>query len=253
MQRPATVLRSQSGAAMIVALCLGAVLMALSAALLYAASQLGASAARLLPQEQAYQLARTFSDRLDADLCAAEPTSVQTFLSESFLQDQYADGLDYAFTAADTAPQDDYGQLRVTLRRQLIAAENERSWYPEEGYTAETLTNQMDTFQHPASDFADYRIDVTVTAVTGDAEFSYTQRYERQAGFRVIYTLGGQDYYRQAETLQFYPLTDPELAGPAALTLEEDDLPGLGRITARYDLEHPVGESRYRNLIERGN
>ena len=66
--------RKDSGVAMIVVLCAGALLLALSAALAYSISLMSASADKQILNERSYQLAKSFSEVLEADLCAAEGT-----------------------------------------------------------------------------------------------------------------------------------------------------------------------------------
>ena len=57
------ILRDQQGLSMILVLCIGALFVALSAALVYAASVLTANANRQLLEQEAYQLATSFSER----------------------------------------------------------------------------------------------------------------------------------------------------------------------------------------------
>ena len=61
-------LRDQQGLAMILVLCLGALFVALAAALVYAASLMMANADRQLPEQDVYELAVSFSDVLELEL-----------------------------------------------------------------------------------------------------------------------------------------------------------------------------------------
>ena len=61
-------LRDQQGLAMILVLCLGALFVALAAALVYAASLMMANADRQLPEQDVYELAVSFSDVLEQEL-----------------------------------------------------------------------------------------------------------------------------------------------------------------------------------------
>ena len=62
------ILQKQDGIAILLVLCLGALFVALAAALGYAASVLTANANSQLREQQAYQLAVSFSDVLEKEL-----------------------------------------------------------------------------------------------------------------------------------------------------------------------------------------
>ena len=62
------ILQKQDGIAILIVLCLGALLLALAAALGYAASVLTANANSQLREQEAYQLAVSFSDVLQGEL-----------------------------------------------------------------------------------------------------------------------------------------------------------------------------------------
>ena len=63
-----SILRDRQGLSMILVLCIGAVFVSLSAALVYAASVLTANANRQLLEQEVYQLATGFSDVLGEEL-----------------------------------------------------------------------------------------------------------------------------------------------------------------------------------------
>ena len=62
-RRARSILRGEQGVSMILVLCIGALFVALSAALVYAASVLTANANRQLLEQEAYQLATSFFRR----------------------------------------------------------------------------------------------------------------------------------------------------------------------------------------------
>lgn len=70
MQTKRNPCKNQAGVAMIVVLCAGALLLALAAAVAYSASMASASADNQLLNEQTYQLAKSFSEVLEENLCA---------------------------------------------------------------------------------------------------------------------------------------------------------------------------------------
>lgn len=239
-------LSNRRGAAMLVALCLGAVLLALSASLLAAAAQSGVSGERSLEREQAYQLALSFSRRLDADLCGEQPGNIASFLHDTFLGDAYADDTPYTFTAANTEPSDPYGQISVTLQRRRLPL-LEQTWAAEEDLSVKALIQQMDAFEASAADSADYLVAVTVTARTETAEFSYTQQYIRCVEYPVVYTVEGQTCRRRPGTLQF----DCDAGTAGTLDLTDAAPSDRGAITARCDPDQ-AANGRFENLAQRG-
>ena len=72
-RRARSILRGEQGLSMILVLCIGALFVALSAALVYAASVLTANANRQLLEQEAYQLATSFSDVLEGELNDYDP------------------------------------------------------------------------------------------------------------------------------------------------------------------------------------
>ncbi|WP_370849103.1 hypothetical protein [Gemmiger formicilis] len=96
-RRARSILRGEQGLSMILVLCIGALFVALSAALVYAASVLTANANRQLLEQEAYQLATSFSDVLEGELkqtltaTAALPSSSteQFMFSQSYGKDIY--------------------------------------------------------------------------------------------------------------------------------------------------------------------
>ena len=78
------ILRDQQGLSMILVLCIGALFVALSAALVYAASVLTANANRQLLEQEAYQLATSFSDVLEGEL-NTPTSSFAAFVNDSFM------------------------------------------------------------------------------------------------------------------------------------------------------------------------
>ena len=67
-RRARSILRGEQGLSMILVLCIGALFVALAAALVYAASLMMANADRQLPEQDVYELAVSFSDVLEQEL-----------------------------------------------------------------------------------------------------------------------------------------------------------------------------------------
>ena len=109
-------LRDQQGLAMILVLCLGALFVALAAALVYAASLMMANADRHLPEQDVYELAVSFSDVLEQELLhytgAKEKDGAMTeendqsigyfinhiYVKKGSIDNPYGDDTDHMFT-----------------------------------------------------------------------------------------------------------------------------------------------------------
>ena len=109
-------LRDQQGLAMILVLCLGALFVALAAALVYAASLMMANADRQLPEQDVYELAVSFSDVLEQELLhytgAKEKDGAMTeendqsigyfinhiYVKKGSIDNPYGDDTDHTFT-----------------------------------------------------------------------------------------------------------------------------------------------------------
>ena len=78
------ILQKQDGIAILLVLCLGALFVALAAALGYAASVLTANANSQLREQQAYQLAVSFSDVLEQEL-KDETSEFAKFINDTYM------------------------------------------------------------------------------------------------------------------------------------------------------------------------
>ena len=125
-------LRDQQGLAMILVLCLGALFVALAAALVYAASLMMANADRQLPEQDVYELAVSFSDVLEQELLhytgAKEKDGVMTeendqsigyfinhiYVKKGSIDNPYGDDTDHTFTLQ--APEG-IDEMTVTLNK----------------------------------------------------------------------------------------------------------------------------------------
>lgn len=200
-------LQNQSGLAMVLVLCIGALFLALSTAMLHGASLLTASANRLLPQEDCYQLACTFAGLVEAELTDAGKTGagLQQFVNDSFLSDRYADDQVYSFAAAEQ----DGCALRIELTKSptqpggtLMHQEFSK---PEPG-SARSLVEELDAFDSlSAGGIWDETITVAVTAVTATAQQTFAQDYRRLAFYSSCYTnaASARRYTHEPGTLRF--------------------------------------------------
>ena len=84
-RRARSILRGEQGLSMILVLCIGALFVALSAALVYAASVLTANANRQLLEQEVYQLATSFSDILGEQLYE-DTSELAEFINTTYMR-----------------------------------------------------------------------------------------------------------------------------------------------------------------------
>lgn len=124
-RRARSILRGEQGLSMILVLCIGALFVALSAALVYAASVLTANANRQLLEQEAYQLATSFSDVLEGELnnkdsSFAKFVNEQFMFSQSYGKDIYdleSQPKEFAWKPNGSQPDGGAEAITVTLRR----------------------------------------------------------------------------------------------------------------------------------------
>lgn len=193
------ILRGQQGLSMILVLCIGALFVALSAALVYAASVLTANANRQLLEQEAYQLATSFSDVLEGELNTSAddvPSSFAQFVNNTFMTSTAYGGdiygtpsqpFSYTWKAADT---DTSGaeEITVTLRRRPgeDAEKLNLSGVGQSVSTKSGWLEQLTTWQRGDYLLTDLQLDVTVTATKAGESFAYTVTYDRQIHYPVI-------------------------------------------------------------------
>ena len=214
-------LHGQQGFAMILVLCLGALFVALAAALVYAASLMLSNADRQLPEQDVYELAASFSDVLEQELLNYKavkddgtPNNDQslgafinyTYVSKGGLKGtKYGEDKDHTFTLQ--APEG-VDELTVTLHKTLCDTNTENdeestndsdsttitTFEVESNTDMQTLYNNMRGWETSiASDgFADYDITVTVRAVKGNESYASTRKYRHVGMYEIYYTLSDE-------------------------------------------------------------
>ena len=212
MNKTGMSIRDQAGVSLAIVLCIGALLVTLSAVLVRSGSNLTDSARRTIEQERAYQLAVSFSDQLKASLCtdSARQDSLGAFLDQHFLTPEYGAEPLTLDCAEQTA--EEYGQISLTLEKQQLPM-------------TRTFQLSRDGWE-PAlpspegARVADYLVQVTVTATLPEASFSYTESYHRWVDCTDVYAYEGASY-RYAGNLTFQPAegagADLVLSGEQAL------------------------------------
>lgn len=206
-------LRSQQGFAMILVLCLGALFVALAAALVYAASLMLANANRQLPEQDVYELATSFSDVLEQELLnytgLNEDDTVNAdqsigyfinhiYVKKNSLENPYGDDTNHDFPLQ--APEG-VDELTVTLSKHPGDDVDESSNVVDSDAITDSmasLINKLNIQKNDSStiDVNDYDISVTVKVVKGDQSYSCTRKYRHTGSYTYYYTLDGDDKTR---------------------------------------------------------
>lgn len=189
------ILQKQDGIAILLVLCLGALFVALAAALGYAASVLTANANSQLREQQTYQLAVSFSDVLEKEL------KDETSEFAKFINDTYMNSVAYGTNiytqesgktvmngsaAATNAAEAD--KLTLTLQRRPGAEADYLTAgvsipYSDADDLATTLS-EMESLTHTVKDL---ELDITVKAEKDGVSYAYTVNYVRSAHYDVLY------------------------------------------------------------------
>lgn len=218
MRKTAQPIQNRSGMAMILVLCAGAIFLSLTAAVLYSGTTVIAAANRRMLREQSYQLAKTFSAVIKADLCnptkedLTNKTSIYAY-ANNFLNGLFntydPDNIDQTVYSYGTTKSsgggdaDKFGDIQVSL-------------YKEEGGTADANTDvgaqtlvmtirEGSTDISPddaaaraafeASKWSDYVFHVDVTSTFRGEKCTYIERYYRKVQYEVQYNLAGSTIY----------------------------------------------------------
>ena len=202
-------LRDQQGLAMILVLCLGALFVALAAALVYAASLMMANADRQLPEQDVYELAVSFSDVLEQELLhytgAKEKDGAMTeendqsigyfinhiYVKKGSIDNPYGDDTDHTFTLQ--APEG-IDEMTVTLNKHPSDDVDEGGNVIDTEPITENLSNLLIKLRNQSENGStmnvdDYVIRVTVKVVKGDQSYSYTRKYKHTGIYSYYYTL----------------------------------------------------------------
>ena len=204
-------LHDQQGLAMILVLCLGALFVALAAALVYAASLMMANADRQLPEQDVYELAVSFSDVLEQELlnytgakddgsgtlAEENDSSIGYFINHIYVKkgsidNPYGDDTDHTFTLQ--APEG-IDEMSVTLNKHssddMDDTGNVLETYELGQRSPKDLSDLLDSAENDYSKVGvrDYEISVTVRVVKGDESYAYTRRYQHYGFYSLYYTI----------------------------------------------------------------
>ena len=235
-RRARSILRGEQGLSMILVLCIGALFVALSAALVYAASVLTANANRQLLEQGAYQLATSFSDVLEGELnkrdsSFAKFVNEQFMFSQSYGKDIYdleSQPKEFAWKPKGSQPDGGAEAITVTLRRRPGDGADKLN-QTANSTNATDLRNLLDTLEgenRKGMEIVDLQLDITVTVTKNGESFAFTRTYDRTVKYdsdgsqaksnkkfpKVYYTIndGITKYYRINE-LTFYAPSLPEV------------------------------------------
>ena len=235
-RRARSILRGEQGLSMILVLCIGALFVALSAALVYAASVLTANTNRQLLEQEAYQLATSFSDVLEGELnnkdsSFAKFVNEQFMFSQSYGKDIYdleSQPKEFAWKPKGSQPDGGAEAITVTLRRRPGDGADKLN-QTANSTNATDLRNLLDTLEgenRKGMEIVDLQLDITVTVTKNGESFAFTRTYDRTVKYdsdgsqaksnkkfpKVYYTIndGITKYYRINE-LTFYAPSLPEV------------------------------------------
>lgn len=228
-RRARSILRGEQGLSMILVLCIGALFVALSAALIYAASVLTANANRQLLEQEAYQLATSFSDVLEEELnkrdsSFAKFVNEQFMFSQSYGKDIYdleSQPKEFAWKPNGSQPDGGAEAITVTLRRRPGDGADKLN-QTANSTSATDLRNLLDTLEgedRKGMAIVDLQLDITVTVTKNGESFAFTRTYDRTVKYdsdgsqaksnkkfpKVYYTINDSttEYYRISD-LTFY-------------------------------------------------
>lgn len=246
-RRARSILRGEQGLSMILVLCIGALFVALSAALVYAASVLTANANRQLLEQEAYQLATSFSDVLEGELnkrdsSFAKFVNEQFMFSQSYGKDIYdleSQPKEFAWKPNGSQPDGGAEAITVTLRRRPGDGADKLN-QTANSTNATDLRNLLDTLEgedRKGMAIVDLQLDITVTVTKNGESFAFTRTYDRtvkyssndRATSKVYYTVnGGTTKYYREDALTFVA------AGQEKLEIKDDNIKS-NRLTFHCD------------------
>lgn len=252
-RRARSILRGEQGLSMILVLCIGALFVALSAALVYAASVLTANANRQLLEQEAYQLATSFSDVLEGELnnkdsSFAKFVNGQFMFSQSYGKDIYdleSQPKEFAWKPKGSQPDGGAEAITVTLRRRPGDGADKLN-QTANSTNATDLRNLLDTLEgenRKGMAIVDLQLDITVTVTKNGESFAFTRTYDRTVKYdsdgsqaqsnkkfpKVYYTINDSttEYYR-INDLTFYAV------GVGEKTIDDNNI-SSNRLTFHCD------------------
>ena len=252
-RRARSILRGEQGLSMILVLCIGALFVALSAALVYAASVLTANANRQMLEQEAYQLATSFSDVLEGEL-NKEDSSFAKFVNEQFMFSQsYGKDIydlesqpkEFAWKPNGSQPDGGAEAITVTLRRRPGDGADKLN-QTANSTTPSALLGEIKPWEggegRGGMEIVDLQLDITVTVTKNGESFAFTRTYDRTVKYnsdgsqakdnkfpKVYYTINNSTtkYYRVRDLTFYAP-------GGGEQTIDDKNI-GSNRLTFHCD------------------
>ena len=252
-RRARSILRGEQGLSMILVLCIGALFVALSAALVYAASVLTANANRQLLEQEAYQLATSFSDVLEGELNNkdsdfAKFVNEQFMFSQSYGKDIYdleSQPKEFAWKPNGSQPDGGAEAITVTLRRRPGDGADKLN-QTVNSTNATDLRNLLDTLEgenRKGMEIVDLQLDITVTVTKNGESFAFTRTYDRTVKYsssgnstsKVYYTVNGRPTINDSTT-EYYRINDLTFyaVGVGEKTIDDNNI-SSNRLTFHCD------------------
>ncbi|WP_294809294.1 hypothetical protein [uncultured Gemmiger sp.] len=244
------ILQKQDGIAILLVLCLGALFVALAAALGYAASVLTANANSQLREQQTYQLAVSFSDVLEKEL--NKDSEFATFINDTYMnsvaygtniytQESGKTVMNGSAAATNAAEAD---KLTLTLQRRPGTEADDLTAGVSIPYSnADDLATTLSDMESLTHTVKDLELDITVKAEKDGVSYAYTVNYVRSAHYDVLYyTLNNDDttHYTWDTTNKTFS------AGSTTVTVNDTNNP---QVTLHYDTtQKPTGVTYTRGL-----
>ena len=252
-RRARSILRGEQGLSMILVLCIGALFVALSAALVYAASVLTANANRQLLEQEAYQLATSFSDVLEGELnkkdsSFAKFVNEQFMFSQSYGKDIYdleSQPKEFAWKPNGSQPDGGAEAITVTLRRRPGDGADKLNQTANSTSVTDLLNllNTLEGEDRKGMEIVDLQLDITVTVTKNGESFAFTRTYDRTVKYnsdgsqaksdkkfpKVYYTINDSttEYYRISDLTFYAP-------GVGEQTIDDKNI-GSNRLTFHCD------------------
>lgn len=190
---------ASQGISLPIVVCAGALLLAFALAFVYTASLMMANANRKLDEERCYQLAKSFSQVLGAELEKTPAQSEFRKFADQFLDDERYVEYDpdapesIYYYALQEQPPEGYGNLRVRLRKELNTdAESMEGTLPvemENGGIAD-YTRTIENLRE--IEFNRYILTVDAVAERDDLSYVYSSEYYRRDQYDVVFAYEGE-------------------------------------------------------------
>ena len=268
-RRARSILRGEQGLSMILVLCIGALFVALSAALVYAASVLTANANRQLLEQEAYQLATSFSDVLEGELNKkdsdfAKFVNEQFMFSQSYGKDIYdleSQPKEFAWKPNGSQPDGGAEAITVILRRRPGDGADKLNQTANSTSPTDLrdLLNTLEGENRKGMEIVDLQLDITVTVTKNGESFAFTRTYDRTVKYdsdgskakdnkfpKVYYTINNSTtkYYRVRD-LTFYA------RGGGEVTIDDKNI-SSNRLTFHCDTSQQPDSITYTRGAKQG-